>query len=133
MIPRPPISTRTDTLFPYTTLFRSLRRPAVIGGARGRGDALVGGGGIIALSAVPAPRDDGETGAERGGERRARLALAAIVDEQRAAQRAECLGIGARKFDRPGKRAGAERPRHPAARDPHARQPLGGEIGSAHV
>src|SRR3546814_9247388 len=31
MIRRPPISTRTDTLFPYTTLFRSLlgnRRPA---------------------------------------------------------------------------------------------------------
>src|SRR3546814_17595190 len=30
MIRRPPISTRTDTLFPYTTLFRSVRagRPA---------------------------------------------------------------------------------------------------------
>src|SRR3546814_4724172 len=26
MIRRPPISTRTDTLFPYTTLFRSLER-----------------------------------------------------------------------------------------------------------
>src|SRR3546814_6327298 len=26
MIRRPPISTRTDTLFPYTTLFRSQRR-----------------------------------------------------------------------------------------------------------
>src|SRR3546814_2580945 len=26
MIPRPPRSTRTDTLFPYTTLFRSKRR-----------------------------------------------------------------------------------------------------------
>src|SRR3546814_4768169 len=26
MIRRPPRSTRTDTLFPYTTLFRSLRR-----------------------------------------------------------------------------------------------------------
>src|SRR3546814_2433131 len=26
MIRRPPISTRTDTLFPYTTLFRSIRR-----------------------------------------------------------------------------------------------------------
>src|SRR3546814_5939682 len=26
MIPQPPISTRTDTLFPYTTLFRSWRR-----------------------------------------------------------------------------------------------------------
>src|SRR3546814_20236346 len=28
MIRRPPRSTRTDTLFPYTTLFRSLRRRA---------------------------------------------------------------------------------------------------------
>src|SRR3546814_8416899 len=27
MIRRPPRSTRTDTLFPYTTLFRSYRRP----------------------------------------------------------------------------------------------------------
>src|SRR3546814_14805507 len=31
MIRRPPRSTRTDTLFPYTTLFRSTR-PAQIGG-----------------------------------------------------------------------------------------------------
>src|SRR3546814_4809969 len=29
MIRRPPRSTRTDTLFPYTTLFRSLRRRSV--------------------------------------------------------------------------------------------------------
>src|SRR3546814_3290273 len=29
MIRRPPRSTRTDTLFPYTTLFRSLNRAAV--------------------------------------------------------------------------------------------------------
>src|SRR3546814_1274693 len=29
MIRLPPRSTRTDTLFPYTTLFRSLRRPAI--------------------------------------------------------------------------------------------------------
>src|SRR3546814_1370061 len=28
MIRRPPRSTRTDTLFPYTTLFRSVRDPA---------------------------------------------------------------------------------------------------------
>src|SRR3546814_881204 len=27
MIRRPPISTRTDTLFPYTTLFRSQKQP----------------------------------------------------------------------------------------------------------
>src|SRR3546814_723802 len=30
MIRRPPISTRTDTLFPYTTLFRSVRKPAIV-------------------------------------------------------------------------------------------------------
>src|SRR3546814_9921014 len=29
MIRRPPSSTRTDTLFPYTTLFRSVQGPAV--------------------------------------------------------------------------------------------------------
>src|SRR3546814_2103648 len=36
MIRRPPRSTRTDTLFPYTTLFRSHRRrgPAIGGPAR---------------------------------------------------------------------------------------------------
>src|SRR3546814_3215551 len=33
MIRRPPRSTRTDTLFPYTTLFRSDRAPAEIVGA----------------------------------------------------------------------------------------------------
>src|SRR3546814_10330678 len=31
MIRRPPRSTRTDTLFPYTTLFRSLLQPAADG------------------------------------------------------------------------------------------------------
>src|SRR3546814_3595743 len=36
MIRRPPRSTRTDTLFPYTTLFRSLRsRFRSAGGSRG--------------------------------------------------------------------------------------------------
>src|SRR3546814_14573517 len=30
MIRRPPRSTRTDTLFPYTTLFRSLRQHAAV-------------------------------------------------------------------------------------------------------
>src|SRR3546814_21052497 len=35
MIPRPPRSTRTDTLFPYTTLFRS---PILIFTRRGRVD-----------------------------------------------------------------------------------------------
>src|SRR3546814_2008303 len=45
MIRRPPRSTRTDTLFPYTTLFRSRRlRPDVADAeaARGAGEAPIG-------------------------------------------------------------------------------------------
>src|SRR3546814_15009344 len=42
MIRRPPRSTRTDTLFPYTTLVRSLRRPqrGVAGGGAACGRSL---------------------------------------------------------------------------------------------
>src|SRR3546814_10382523 len=55
MIRRPPRSTRTDTLFPYTTLFRADRRGDLLGfraallrGMRDRaGDAL----GIVAFAA----------------------------------------------------------------------------------
>src|SRR3546814_4744848 len=36
MIRLPPRSTRTDSLFPYTTLFRSRRRPAAASGRPGR-------------------------------------------------------------------------------------------------
>src|SRR3546814_13832420 len=39
MIRRPPRSTRTDTLFPYTTLFRSLR-----GSSRGHHGGVLGDG-----------------------------------------------------------------------------------------
>src|SRR3546814_5130350 len=45
MIRRPPRSTRTDTLFPYTTLFRSIkqydvRKEASCNQALGKGDAI---------------------------------------------------------------------------------------------
>src|SRR3546814_6554777 len=67
MIRRPPRATRTDTLFPYTTLFRSvrarprlrcrLRQPRAHRGLRHRrwrgGDGPVGG--VVALEQVPAP------------------------------------------------------------------------------
>src|SRR3546814_14995209 len=43
MIRRPPISTRTDTLFPYTTLFRSHRRCAF---RRDRGNAGAWAGAV---------------------------------------------------------------------------------------
>src|SRR3546814_15612899 len=46
MIRRPPRSTRTDTLFPYTTLFRSVRRRTGLGARlpaqRARATAAVG-------------------------------------------------------------------------------------------
>src|SRR3546814_3140384 len=44
MIRRPPRSTRTDTLFPYTTLFRSLDHDRVKIGARGIDRCGVAGG-----------------------------------------------------------------------------------------
>src|SRR3546814_3361495 len=64
MIRRPPRSTRTDTLFPYTTLFRSppRRRPAAGGPnqphrrARGEcrfGTTVIGGGPLMTNSADP--------------------------------------------------------------------------------
>src|SRR3546814_2703134 len=38
MIRRPPISTRTDTLFPYTTLFRSSLIPISVAALEGKDD-----------------------------------------------------------------------------------------------
>src|SRR3546814_19294809 len=54
MIRRPPRSTRTDTLFPYTTLFRSL--PNLIERA---GTSVSSGGSITAIYTVLADGDDG--------------------------------------------------------------------------
>src|SRR3546814_4334825 len=67
MIRRPPKSTRTDTLFPYTTLFRSVRRRLVAarrsvdrpppGGREPAGARSEGGGDRL---------DDGARGRRRG-------------------------------------------------------------------
>src|SRR3546814_1212870 len=48
MIRRPPRSTRTDTLFPYTTLFRSACRGRRVGSIDGRDQRLLQhqGGGL---------------------------------------------------------------------------------------
>src|SRR3546814_7130224 len=63
MIRRPPRSTRTDTLFPYTTLFRSYRHLAAGGtsphSAKGRGEMQVtmlsvsiGAGALFAVAEI---------------------------------------------------------------------------------
>src|SRR3546814_10725154 len=69
MIRRPPRSTRTDTLFPYTTLFRShLRRPARRTAARGRpGAPDHGGGQPSARAGDPCGRGAVAGDAERAG------------------------------------------------------------------
>src|SRR3546814_15157232 len=67
MIRRPPRSTRTDTLFPYTTLFRSPRARARQGGggaARGRDQGTRGD--------APVPLDAGDVQIEGRRRRRAR-------------------------------------------------------------
>src|SRR3546814_3487224 len=63
MIVRPPRSTRTDTLFPYTTLFRSARTncPSVVRRRHG----------WVAYAPASGGRD---TGAAGGGDRPARVA-----------------------------------------------------------
>src|SRR3546814_15881506 len=51
MIRRPPRSRRTDTLFPYTTLFRSRRlhqQPVAESGDLGQVEARLGGDDVIA-------------------------------------------------------------------------------------
>src|SRR3546814_4566372 len=61
MIRRPPGSTRTDTLFPYTTLVRSRGRPAAGEAAvAGRGDDADGDGNRTSPEALRAPRGDRE-------------------------------------------------------------------------
>src|SRR3546814_6065623 len=52
MIRRPPRSTRTDTLFPYTTLFRSIGAPARIACSTVRSFRSLRRGGIAALRAI---------------------------------------------------------------------------------
>src|SRR3546814_16483152 len=60
MIRRPPRSTRTDTLFPYTTLFRSARLPVfVVGQQRIDRDAeLAPGGAATGQHDQPAVAED---------------------------------------------------------------------------
>src|SRR3546814_3228969 len=62
MIRRPPGSTRTDTLFPYTTLFRSQPRPEAeeVGDRRMEVDAAV----RLAAVQVERDREDGQLGGD---------------------------------------------------------------------
>src|SRR3546814_1340710 len=75
MIRRPPRSTRTDTLFPYTTLFRSVRRQQRPALARRRRPVGIGDGPATRIDEI-LPRDgiDGGKDLGRVHSRRAKLA-----------------------------------------------------------
>src|SRR3546814_8144755 len=76
MIRRPPISTRTDTLFPYTTLFRSAASPADPAGWTFSGDVR---GGYFASERTA--RDGAESDAEAFNAR-LRLAIERSLGER---------------------------------------------------
>src|SRR3546814_11995290 len=98
MILRPPRSTRTDTLFPYTTLFRSVPETIAVGvdfavGGRAR---IVDDGFI--LDRVCRGIDAGVRRATRHAAARQRLAR--ILRTKRAGRRAAGLGRARCPFDR---------------------------------
>src|SRR3546814_6897146 len=78
MIRRPPRSTRTDTLFPYTTLFRSLAVAALVDVQRCELPARIDGGAVLRPLQV-----------ERERQRLAAVFLGAADVALRAAQRAQ--------------------------------------------
>src|SRR3546814_7251208 len=125
MIRRPPRSTRTDTLFPYTTLFRSLlQRAGVHADAHG---AVVVARRLHHLAHPLARADVAGVDAQAGGPRLRRLDAAAVVEVDVGDD-----GNGDFRDDllqRPGGvLVGAGDPHDVGARDLH-----GAQIGRAHV
>src|SRR3546814_10759668 len=105
MIRRPPRSTRTDTLFPYTTLFRSCR------GAGLRRELAEAGRPQHDHGARPAPQEGRREGRDAGREglqgRRA----------QRRRGRGSQLPQGIRRGEARGPEEGAQALREPGPRD----------------
>src|SRR3546814_5841402 len=95
MIRRPPRSTRTDTLFPYTTLFRSaVDRPR--GVRRGAGHGLCRparhhGGSRRPAAGTPHPRELSEHPAERGGGHRSEEHTSELQSLMRISYAVFCL------------------------------------------
>src|SRR3546814_11200617 len=93
MIRRPPRSTRTDTLFPYTTLFRSQQ-------------AVEGAGDLPRAPRLPCPDLWGHVVDERDA-----LPLQAARDPEREARRVDAdHGIGPQRLHRPHSLAPAPDP-----------------------
>src|SRR3546814_14191320 len=115
MIRRPPKSTRTYTLFPYTTLFLSARAHVVEAGEVEPGENLVAGG-VVAAGVLGGLRADVE-GADASLLRRG---LAAA-----ARQRAHVRGVFARRL------VGAAPVHRRGRRALHVTRPEEGQVGGA--
>src|SRR3546814_5788884 len=85
MIRRPPVATRTDTLFPYTTLFRSAHRAAAPVRRRGAGHARLRG-----HRAADRPRAD-DFAALGGGEDRSEEHTSELQSLMRISYAVFCL------------------------------------------
>src|SRR3546814_3258640 len=95
LIRRPPRSTRTDTLFPYTTLFRSWAQWHA-------GDRAQRRGGARGVSAARLPREVAQGGAvmTRRASRRRRLSLACALILCSAVALGGCANFGGNIRDR---------------------------------
>src|SRR3546814_8334883 len=82
MIRRPPRSTRTDTLFPYTTLFRSKRTNRKEFFLHGSRAPFKQQGSLSALGAMAQGVIHQHNGKQRFGNRRRAYAYAGIVPAQ---------------------------------------------------
>src|SRR3546814_19822908 len=83
MLPRPPRSTRTDTLFPSTPLFRSSQEDlGVLFLIDEVGDLAVDRGAIEARRAVAGVAPDPEQPARRGRKGERAIAIGVLVDDR---------------------------------------------------
>src|SRR3546814_3639724 len=87
MIRRPPRSTRTDTLFPYTTLFRSHRREPCCDAEAHHHHEEGGGGDDVAVEELEAPA----AGPDRAGQRRSEEHTSELQSLMRISYAVFCL------------------------------------------
>src|SRR3546814_11241080 len=100
MIRRPPRSTRTDTLFPYTTLFRSAEARIVLG-PRAQRPVVLGDAGVGQVD---------EVGIAHVVQRRAQGQRAVVpVQADLRAVRGFRIEAGVAEFDEIGRASGRER------------------------
>src|SRR3546814_1765163 len=101
MIRRPPRSTRTDTLFPYTTLFRSQQRGQRIAageqevepedGGHGQQGALEDAGDLVGIGSAESPDQQQRAGQQSDSEQRSEEHTSELQSLMRISYAVFCL------------------------------------------